>query len=488
LARIDKIEDTLPAVYKIIEPKIKLLNEHIGPGETDKFTARVHELVESYLQSNSHLLATLGTDFKSGKILLQTKEKDWGDFKRLIRALQEELKSLFDEFKRAHTDKLDLQTKPPRVVFGVTNWETTANSETDQNISTKDLVLHFLLAESIANTAERRTEPNPTGRGEPIREPAIKLSAQAHTDYFKKDFAKDIQAFYELYRRFKNSPDSEGMFEITDARVPFLSPNLIQAIRKGKVKERFPSLTDQDIAICKNLLEVVNTIDVLKPFVEEDIDQFCAHLEAIATLLKENPKTDQEKQNHLNLLWEQATISLKDRQKEGQSPIARTRLAVLQKVHKALSNETYNETDDEICVIVGDETGVGPILAKENYHTVLTFYAEKEPDIRRVLLGEGDVVTKHLRANEEAIVKHCRAISDASGGDELFMVAPWPLPNGDLPNQGCFRMAITRLPHQKNTNEGLAHILACTTIYAEKVLSALKGTTSTKPVNISISQ
>lgn len=496
----------LPLVFKLYQPKVKDLNSHYGESATNDLMARVQDLFVTYFGSSRGglpIATLLNRDFKGGKALLNLNSPDldstepWKDFQFKAEAFQFELTRLVHDFDDTHGNKFpsDLEA---RMVFGCTDRSLAPDP---QNLALSDHVEHFLLAEHVANMAQRRRKVS-GAPGAQERGHAIKLSGKNYVYALEVDFKRVAKPFSQLYKRHKDEPLWAPLFRHEDP--PFLSLDAIQCLRKGQLQEKFPFLTEEDVNCFANLVEVVNTVDVLKPFLEEGKELFYKRLASTALLLVEKPTSEEEKKDHLTRLAAKSRVHLKDQVQMGQ-PISQTRLAFAERVYSVLCGDESVPTT----VLIADVKAFSPSNISGYYFDLLALYSDPDlvnaPDqaaLRTLLTSSGDLLSHYLR-RQEAHMVDCYSgalsvVSDATGGDE--MVASVASQSLDSKHERFLesndvRLVAASLPVGARMDvKTAADLLARIFVFAERLFEIVKKlevkneNISLKPVNITIVQ
>lgn len=250
-----------------------------------------------------------------------------------------------------------------------------------------------------------------------------------------------------MYTKQKNSV--EGIFEtytINEIVIPFLSISTIQSFRDGDPKNKLQGLRDAEIETINRLLETINRIDVLKPFLAENIEKFCKKLHGFKETLKKTPTEEADKQSYLTELKELLRTCLKD---EGEEKIiSETRFAIMETIYTDLTENKKTEIIMADVIKFGSQNILGMFkdmirllakfgmnnfdissidqsLQKIDAHLQRDIPSENAKEVEeltlQLVLESGDSMTKKLR--EIAQVLSGEYHVDTSGGDEFLGVA-----------------------------------------------------------------
>ncbi len=386
-------EEHLPVSFKLNRPNLKALNDLYEEAGADDLVGKIQELVGTFFgasDSGEPMLTLLhDRDPKGGKAILNLKAAEFNGadkteairlFKEKEKLFQVELTRLILAFDATHGNQIPAEGFEAQMLFGVVGaWDF---KEGEGKPTTKDCVRHLLLSEHISNQAKIRHDPDfdrrfiahsfsvPTDRIPGLAERKARLvgkiprrsnvavvTGRQYLGYLEQDLRRSFPDFLDLYREHGEDPAWEGIFETLEESSgdPFLSQAVLQSYRKGTLQQDFPVISDLDFLKLRKFIKVVNTPDVLKPFLGSDIDLFCGRLERMAALLQHRPQTQEEKKVHLINLRKQYRVNLKDRGREAQT-LAHTLFAFCERMYEVLCVEDGSTTGS---IYIGDIGGLG---------------------------------------------------------------------------------------------------------------------------------
>ena len=512
----------LPLTFKLRTPGLKLLNSLYDPSGADALMAQIQDLVERFFGSTGQrppVLSLVSRDAKGGKALFNLDSNEFlgkdsdafiKEFIAKAEEFQEPLNALLREFDAAHGNKLPEGMKAQMLFGGVEAWDFGGEGAEPK---TEDLVMHFIHSEYVANVAKLRFDfdpENPAPQTDDRRRSAAFIPLRRTMGIVEIELRKTMPAFEKLFKAHAEDPEWMGEAEDSKLFVPLgsdgaycLSVYALQHHRKGTLQEAFPFLTDADVLVIQSVFEVVNTVDVLKPFLGEDIEAFSRTLEDRAALLTTEPQALEDKKAHALHLAKALRTSLKS--KEGlEGDISATRFAVSEKLHKVLC--TTDETEAHT-LAVGDVASFGAANLLVLFKDLFTFYnkfpGEDQfniihdyvrklssaqidellphfmPALKELMLTAGDEVTALKRRIDQLFAELLPGIiANIDGGDELEGVYPSP----DAKDLEAFlvgsgvRMALVRLPfgHDPMELDEGAELATCLMVFAEGLMNALK--------------
>ncbi len=561
-------EFQLPLSFKLNAPKLKELNKVFGESSANELMKRVKKLVQDKFSSEGNGLPGLSLlpslDPKGGKALLNLKSSFFegkskldamGDFSERVERFQEDLDVLVQDFYSENGKDCPVDLKP-RMLFGVIQaWDLV---EEDKRGSVESLVEHFNLSEGVANLAKLRflndrrdprsrrevgVNPNVTVSRDrqyasgafhaPRRKNTTFSSARRFSGFLEMELRKIQPHFQKLYFAQKDNKEWQGIFvEIVNDEGeyrPFVTLEFLDALRKGKVGARFPKVSPDELQIIANYIEVVNTVDILKPFLEEDAELFYKRLKETATLLKEEP---QDARGYMNRLVDELKRSYKDPEKEDEDPIGQTQFAVSQRIYEILCEKKESAVEPEDAAYIdGDVRALGAEQIFEISGDVYEFYDalntvdraegtivaelvrsntasevdEKLPQllpaIKHLLKKVGDTVSRKKRAGDRLLLKSLsggKVAISVDGGDEYLAISSMSDLKKALKefiDKANVRMAITHFPKDlRELNiEDAARLAAGTKVFSSAIMNVIKdfeassNTIVGEPVNISIS-
>lgn len=496
--QVEDPERQLPLVFKWGAPSVKTLNDKLlGRGLTDEFFRRVRLLVADHFGAVGEclpVLSILNFDFKGGKAILnlnspvldQTNPR--ADFQKRAGIFQEALDALLAVYLE---QKGIGPAGVPKsyMVFEASDWTL---AEDPKNLKTSDYVEGLLLAEHVVNMTKRRLRGSPAKpNGHRVRADSTWRGPREYAEHLKKDLTRAIGAFSNLVdsktteAKYPNSGWGKILTRLPIQDIPFLTPRALQAIRNGTFMQDFPFVSREDSGVLAHFVEVVNTIDVLKPFLHRSVDVFYGRVEKVATILQEEPQDLEEKKNYFMKLMEEAANSIKN---IDSTELVGTRLGLAARIYQTLCLAPSEETPSTL--LLGDVVAFGPINLAALYVDALNFLKMEtySPEVlRTLLLSAGDAATEYLRNGDTVLATvynggSVRPYIDGSGGDEITALVDISHPGPSLDQRNDLlmqelpvRLTSIRISGRDVSNlEIAADLLAAVSLTAEEVFAVLK--------------
>lgn len=511
-----------PLIFKLYQPKLKELNTLYGESGADELMGQVQDAVEAFFASEKGglpILTLVQRDAKASKAIIHFNSPEFDGLDaeqakalvhRKVIGVQSVLTQLVLEFDRSHGKKLPTNFRAKMVFGEVDAWDLVEDPE---NLTTKDYVMQFIAAELVSNVAQvrresdRRSSDRPEGR----RRDYVSLSARQFAAALERDLRQVVPPFKALYDLHKEDPQWKPLFRYVRG-APFLSKEALQRLREKKLQTQFSFLSEEEVTCFTRLVEVINTVDVLKPFLSEDIDLLVARLESNASLLQEEPQEEAEKVEYVQRLAQEVRVSLKDRARHG-DPILHTRFALSEQLYEVLcTDQDSKESGDELpkgpTLLLGDGKAFGAtnlqglfadaftlfeslsqdggdvydyimdVVARHSTEEIDALVPELAPALKHLISSTGDRGTRQLRTFVEALLE-CdpsgKALADASGGDELRVLVSSEADIGPLLRLNRIRMVAIQLASvPKLSVLEAADLLACIFVFAEGLTKALK--------------
>ncbi len=494
---VEDPELQLPLVFKWGAPSVKTLNDKLlGKGLTDEFFRQVRLLVADHFGATGEglpVLSILNFDFKGGKAILNLNSPALDptnprvDFQNRAGNFQEALQALLAVYLEQKGIDPDSVPKP-YMVFEASDWTL---AEDPKNMKTSDYVEGLLLAEHVVNMTKRRLGGSPAKpNGRRVRADSTWRGPREYAEHLKKDLIRAMGAFSNLV-------DAKAA-EATDPRsgwgriltrlpiqdLPFLTPRALQSIRSNTFMQDFPFVSREEAGILAHFVEVVNTIDVLKPFLHQSVDVFYSRVEKVAATLQEEPEDLEGKKAYFMRLMEEASSSIKN---IDSTELLGTRLGLAARIYQTLCLTPSEETPSTL--LLGDVVAFGPINLAALYVDALNFLkmGTYSPEVlRTLLLSAGDAATEYLRHGDSLLAGAynggpTRPYIDGSGGDEITALAT-PSPEPSLAERhGLFMrdmpLRLTSIEisgRELSSPEIAAELLAAVSLTAEEVFSVLK--------------
>lgn len=505
--RVDDPEQQLPLVFKWGEPSIKSLNDvHFGMARTDQFFGEVQALIAQHFGPTVEglpILSLLNFDFKGGKALLNLNSPALvgGDsnktaFENCVAVFQSKLNLLLAYY----WDKagLDEQNMPPAyMLFEATDW---SMAENPRELTDWDYAEALLLAENVVNMTKRRVSGGSERGGLYKRAECVWRTPEKYAEYLKKDLTLAFGKFGILADEKADDPAWRTILtEIFIQGLPFLKTAALQALRDGTFLAKFPFVSPNEYALLRNFYEVVNTIDVLKPFQAEHKAVFHARIHGIADVLKEKPQDLEAKKSYFTKLILEATSSIKNKETGTTTPeLLGTRLGLAMRVYKVMSQSTTPESSSVL--LLADFVGFCGINLGVLFADALKYLGTEGThleDLRNMLLSAGDAATAYLRSSDSVIrdvySTETPPYINGSGGDELGAVietdedgAAFDIRNKRLIDTIPLRATTTRIPCGLKEPKLAADLLAAIFLVSEEVFKVLKKKGPPAAVTLSI--
>lgn len=495
--QVEDPERQLPLVFKWGAPSVKTLNDKLlGRGLTDEFFRQVRLLVADHFGAVGEglpILSILNFDFKGGKAILnlnapaldQTNPRV--DFQKRAGFFQERLNALLAVY--LEQKDIDPEGVPkPYMIFEASDWTL---AEDPKNLKTSDYVEGLLLAEHVVNMTKRRLRGSPAKpNGHRVRADSTWRGPQAYAEHLKKDLTRVMGAFSNLVdakaveAKRPNSGWGRILTRLPIQDIPFLTPRALQSIRNNTFVQDFPFVSREEAGVLAHFVEVVNTIDVLKPFLHRSVDIFYGRVEKVAATLKEEPQDLEEKKTYFMKLMEEAANSIKN---IDSTELVGTRLGLTARIYQALCLTPSEEPPSTL--LLGDVVAFGPINLAALYVDALNFLRMGiySPEVlRTLLLSAGDAATEYLRHGDTLLASAynggpTRPYIDGSGGDEITaLAAPSPEPplterHGLLMQDIPLRLTSIEISGRELSDpEIAADLLAAVSLTAEEVFAVLK--------------
>ncbi len=494
--QVEDPEHQLPLVFKWCAPSVKTLNDKfLGRGLTDEFLkVQVPLLVEDHFGAGEDglpILSVLNPDFKAGKAILNLnspaldQSNPRADFQRRALLFQEALNALLAVYLEKKGISPE-EVPKAHMVFETSNWTLADNPK---NLKTSDYVEGFLLAEHVANMSTRRLRGSPTQPdGHRVRTDSTWRGPREYAEHLQKDLIRAIGAFSNLFdakapeATHPNSGWGRILTKLPVQNLPFLTPEVLQSIRAKTFQKDFPFVRPEEAEVLTHFVEVVNTIDVLKPFLHQSMDVFYNRVERLATTLREEPQDVEEKKAYFMKLMEEAANSIKN---IDSTQLLGTRLGLTARIYQTLC---LPGAEVSSTLLMGDVVAFGPINLAALYVDAVKFL-ERGPyspeSLRTLLLSAGDAATEYLRNGDTVLASTYNGgprppYIDGSGGDEITALAT-PSPDrlearhGLLMRDIPLRLTSVQISGRELPNsEVAAELLAAVLLTAEKVFEVLK--------------
>jgi len=339
----------------------------------------------------------------------------------------------------------------------------------------------LLLAEHVVNMSKRRLKQSSGDYNK--REDCVWRTPKEYDQYLKKDLTQGIGSFWALFYAKAEDPDWKRVLTFLpygSENLPFLKDDALQALRKGTFAQEFSFVSEKEREVLRQFVEVVNTIDVLKPFLHENSADFYQRAERIAGVLKEESLGFDDKKTYFLKLMEEASTSIKDE-------ILGTRLGLMARVRQVLSSGEASPT-----LLTGDVVGFGPINLAALYVDALNYLNTQDGSfdpkaLKALLLSAGDKATEFLRYGDTVVRQNYGTFGklpymDASGGDEMRVLVdgtaterPLVLNHKKLLFERPVRLTTTDLSGLNNgAFESIPELFAAVALVSEKVFETLK--------------
>lgn len=338
--------------YKIAEPSIKELNDDIlGPSLTDEFIAGLQQIITEGRaglgQKNAHVLKT---SFKGG-LLLARKESiknppqgyddtavafnamaneyfleflaeriaeekcaenpDTERIKKLQKVAYkygtEQSNEALDDYKP--TEQEDKDRSSLRLNFGAIELDTEARD-------LKTVITGAILSECITNMIRYRQEGQTDTQNQRSR--FQKMTFEEFIKYLSADYQQAYKRMLELKQKaIRDNIADANLFDQSDTQdIFFLKPGVVKSYRHKTLKEDY-GCSDEAYEAIKEFYDVVNIVDVLKPFLGEHIEGYAAYQELLNQKLRESKEALergnlQELKQQIFELQKYARVSEKD--------------------------------------------------------------------------------------------------------------------------------------------------------------------------------
>ena len=419
--------------YRFTFPSIKALNDnYLGENDTNTFMRELHGKV--------HTLEGLGTpiktQFKGGFILAKAEyqENDYNLYKRLekeatailIEHLRKRLTYLqtLEQEPQIETNTANIQALLTKLETGELTAELTFGVADPIEEGMDDNAMSELLlnAERGANIAKLRREYIPKEAKEIERSNIHRFN--------KKHLYGDLKRATENIRKIALNEDETEIkdewkffFEFGSDGKLYMTEEAITLKRKPEKLKEKPQHKDRDflerLETFSFYYATINTIDVLKNYRTENINQYFERTTEIATLIRETenilatPNGEGDRERLISLLArasKQLELSIKD---EGQK---------ICKTYRALIKAVLEGKPDKILVF-GDIIGFG-VTNMRGLEKAAHKIAANEEAYEPIKLAIGDEGTQIIRLSEEELYETLDGeeelvILNSEGGDEI---------------------------------------------------------------------